>query len=110
MPTITDRAALVGAGVAALSAWFFALAFLTYASEPSWEVIAWVPQARVATTLSRAPVRALDAPAGGFLRLRGDAPGFVAGLYASGAWIVLPAGRAGCGLTPTTSLKATSLR
>ena len=80
----------------ALAGWFTALAVVTYAAEPSREVLVWVPDARLAETLSSAPVSVLDGQSGGFLRVRGDTPGFVRSLYASGAWIVLPSGAGGC--------------
>ena len=80
----------------ALAAWFTALTLLTYAAEPSSEVIAWVPQSRMGDALSIAPVLLLDGQSGGFIRLRGEMSGFVRALYASGAWIVLPAATGGC--------------
>lgn len=90
MPT-TIKAALL-----ALAGWFTALAFVTYAAEPSRDVMVWVADARMAEMLSTAPVSVMDGRPGGFLRVRGDAPGFVRTLYASGAWIVLPAASGGC--------------
>ena len=86
----------ISAALIALATWFTALAVVTYAAEPSREVLVWVPDARVAETLSSAPVSVLDGQSGGFLRVRGDTPGFVRILYASGAWMVLPAGSGGC--------------
>ena len=87
----------IKAALFALAGWFAALALLTYAAEPSREVIAWVPHARLAQTLSSAPVSVMEGRSGGFVRLRGDRPGFVRTLYASGAWMVLPAANGGCG-------------
>lgn len=86
----------ISAALLALAGWFTALAVVTYAAEPSREVIVWVSDARLAETLSNAPVSVLDGQSGGFLRVRGDTPGFVRRLYASGAWMVLPAGSGGC--------------
>jgi hypothetical protein len=86
----------ISAAFLALAAWFTALAVVTYAAEPSREVLVWVPNARLAETLSSAPVSVLDGQSGGFLRVRGDTPGFVRILYSSGAWMVLPAGSGGC--------------
>lgn len=86
----------ISAAFLALAAWFSALAVVTYATEPSGEVLVWLPDARLAEALSSAPVSVLDGQRGGFLRVRGDAPGFVRTLYASGAWLVLPAGSGGC--------------
>jgi hypothetical protein len=96
MLTTTDRRTLLGAGAFALAAWFAGLAILAYTVEPSREVIAWVPQGRLAATISAAPVTVLEGQGGGFLRLRGESPGFVGLLYASGAWIVFPAAGGGC--------------
>ncbi len=96
MRTTTDYKTLLGAGALALAAWFTALAILAYAVEPSAEVIAWAPRDRLATTLSTVPASVLDGSRNGFLRLRGESPGFVKALYASGALIVLPASRGGC--------------
>jgi hypothetical protein len=96
MHTTTDRAILVGTALLALAGWFTALGLLTYTAEPSTEVIAWVPQARLAAALSITPISLLDGRSGGFVRLRGEKPGFVRALYASGAWIVLPAAMGGC--------------
>ena len=96
MHTTTERAALLATGGFALAAWFTGLAILAYALEPSPEVVAWAPHDRLATMLSAAPVSVLDGSRHGFLRLRGESPGFVRELYARGAWIVLPAGGGGC--------------
>ena len=85
----------IKAALLALAAWFSALAALTYAAEPR-DVVAWVPQARLAEMLSAHSISVIDAPSGGFVRLRGDTPGFARTLYASGAWMVLPAARGGC--------------
>jgi hypothetical protein len=86
----------ISTALLALASWFTALAVLTYAAEPSREVLVWVPNARLAKTLSSAPVSVLDGQSAGFLRVRGDTPGFVRSLYAGGAWVVLPAGSGGC--------------
>ena len=86
----------ISVALVALAGWFTTLAVVTYAAEPSREVMVWVPEARLAETLSSAPVSVLGGQRGGFLRVRGDTPGFVRILYASGAWMVLPAGSGGC--------------
>lgn len=96
MRTTTNRASLFGATVTALAGWFAAVTLLTYAAEPSREVIAWVPQSRIGATLSTAPVSLLDGRSSGFIRLRGETSGFVRALYASGAWMVLPVAAGGC--------------
>ena len=96
MRTTTDRRTLLLAGALALAAWFAGLAILAYAVEPSREVVAWAPQSQLAAMLSEAPVSVLNGQGGGFLRLRGESPGFVRSLYARGAWIVLPAVIGGC--------------
>lgn len=84
-----------GAAALVLAAWFAGLAAVARWFEPTDEAIVVVDPARRAGLLSRAPVRALDAP-GGVLHVRGDRPGFVAALYAEGARLVLPAARGGC--------------
>ena len=96
MRTTIDRRTLLGAAVLALAAWFAGMAVLTYAVEPSREIVAWAPPGRLTATLSAAPVSVLNGAGGGFLRLRGESPGFVGALYASGAWLVLPAATGGC--------------
>ena len=85
---------LAGATVLALAAWFAFLGAVAFAIEPSAEVIVWAPRADM--PLAQAHVALIDAHGGGFMRLRGESPGFVRALYASGAWIVLPASRGGC--------------
>jgi hypothetical protein len=96
MHTITERSTLLGAAALALAAWFAALAIVAYAAEPSRYVIAWVPDERMAATLSAAPVSVLEGESGGFLLLRGESPGFVRALYETGAWVVFPAISGGC--------------
>ena len=97
MHTTTERSTrtLLAAGVLALAAWFAGLAILAYAVEPSREVIVWAPDGRL-PALSAGPVSLLDAPGGGFVRLRGESPGVVGDLYSGGAWLVLPAASGAC--------------
>lgn len=97
---VTGRLARFAASaVLVVCAWFALLVGAARLLEPTDEVLAHVPADRIAAVLSSVPVRALDAPAG-LLRLRGDAPGFVAALYAAGATWVIPASRGGCRRRP----------
>lgn len=96
MRTTTERSTLLLAGALALAAWFAAVALLAYTVEPSPEVVAWAPPGRQAAIISAPSVSVLNGQRGGFLRLRGESPGFVRALYARGAWIVLPAAAGGC--------------
>ena len=79
----------------ALLIWFVGVAAMTAFVEPTAEVIVLAPATKAAALLSNARVAILDNP-GGFLLVRGESPGFVQGLYASGAWLVLPATSGGC--------------
>lgn len=105
MCTTTEPAAastalrFVAAAALVLVAWFAGLGALARWAEPTREVLVLVEPAGVAALLSRAPVRAIDVP-DGWLRVRGDSPGFVAALYASGARLVLPAAGSGCRTPP----------
>jgi hypothetical protein len=96
MRTTTERRTLLLAGALALAAWFAGLAILACAFEPSREVIAWAPPGRRAAITSEPSVSIVNGQGSGFLRLRGESPGFVRSLYARGAWIVLPATAGGC--------------
>jgi hypothetical protein len=110
MHTTTDRTDLYSAAALALAGWFAALTLLTYAAEPSKEVIAWVPQSLLGAALSTAPVSLMDGQSGGFIRLRGEAPGFVGALYANGARIVLPVASGGCRARAAQILKVTAMK
>ncbi len=98
---VAARTALRFAAAAALVlvAWFAGLGVLARWAEPTREVLVLVEPGGAAALLSRAPVLAIDAPAG-WLRVRGESPGFVAELYASGARLVLPAAGSGCRTPP----------
>lgn len=78
-----------------LGLWMALLSATAFGSRSSDAVLAWVPPDRMAEVLAAAPVSLVDAGSRGFVVLRGDAPGFVSALYASGAWLVLPARRRG---------------
>ena len=74
-----------------LPLWFAWVALITIAFEPTQNVIVLGAPGAV----TQAPVSLLDSR-GGVLHLRGTQPGFVRELYASGAWLVLPATNGGC--------------
>lgn len=89
-----DGRRLVVIGAVALTVWMAVLSALAFGSDA---VVAWAPPGSLAKVLSTSPVSVVDAGTRGFVVLRGSAPGFVAELYAGGAWVVLPARRgAGC--------------
>jgi hypothetical protein len=97
----TEGKRLVVIAAAVLTGWMAVLSALAFMSDA---VVAWVPPGSLAQVLSSSPVSVVDAGARGFVVLRGSAPGFVAALYASGAWVVLPARRGGGCLTDPASL------
>jgi hypothetical protein len=78
----------------ALAAWFGGLALLTPLAEPTRDVLVFGPTTTIAT-LPSAGASLVDVAAG-WARVRREEPGFVARLYASGAWLVLPAFEGGC--------------
>lgn len=86
---------LVAVGILVLVVWMAALSAIAFGSQPSEAVVAWVPSGRLASMLAESPVAVIDSGTRGFVILRGNSPGFVAALYASGAWVVLPARRRG---------------
>lgn len=93
----TEGRGALAATMVALVFCLSALIGLAWRARASEDVIVWAPQGRLAAMLSMAPVSLVDAGRAGFVVLRGDAPGFVATLYAQGAWVVLPARRgSGC--------------
>ena len=83
-----------GAALLALAAWFGGLAILTPLVEPTRDVLVFGPQATIAT-LPAAGATLVDVSAG-WTRVRRAQSGFVGRLYASGAWLVLPAFEGGC--------------
>ncbi len=87
--------AFLKAASLALAAWFGGLALLTPLVEPTRDVLVFGPQATIAT-LPSAGAALVDVSAG-WMRVRRAEPGFVTRLYASGAWLVLPAFEGGCG-------------
>lgn len=91
----TSAPRLVAIGGLVLVAWMAALSAIAFGSRPSEAVVAWAPSGRMAGMLAASPVSVLNPGARGFVVLRGNSPGFVAALYASGAWVVLPARRSG---------------
>jgi hypothetical protein len=88
-----------GAASLTLGIWFAAMAALTVAVEPTDAVIVLSPDRQtMKAAVAGADVALLDGSER-LLRVTGQSPGFVARLYASGAWLVLPA-RAGTCITP----------
>lgn len=93
----TRLARLFAIGILVLAVWMGALSAIAYGSQASDAVVAWAPSNRLASVLAASPVSIIDSGTKGFVVLRGNSPGFVAALYASGAWVVLPARkRGGC--------------
>jgi hypothetical protein len=91
----TERRKLLAVALTALAIWATALTTMAYGSGPQDEVIVWASRDRLGEMLAASPASVVAAGLNGFVVLRGDAPQFVSALYARGAWIVLPARRAG---------------
>lgn len=106
--TIRDRGVLrwIGAALLALGLWFAGLTALTAAAEPTRNVIVLAPdRGKMMRAIASSDVALLDG-SDRLLRVTGISRGFVAKLYASGAWLVLPA-RAGAGcITPPPAAAA----
>lgn len=79
----------------ALAAWFAGLALITPLLEPTRDVLVFGPQ-RAIERLPAAGASLADVGQG-WIRARREESGFVARLYANGAWLVLPAFDGGCG-------------
>lgn len=83
----------------ALAAWFAGLVALTALAEPTNAVIVFASdKTALIRAITNSDVALLDGSER-MVRVSGRSPGFVAGLYASGAWLVLPARAGGC-VTP----------
>jgi hypothetical protein len=89
-----ERASIAAIGGAVLTLWFGAVIAATPMLEPTRDVCV-LERGEVLDRLHQVDASIVDA-SGAFVRLRGDGPGFVGRLYATGAWLVLPAGRGGC--------------
>lgn len=95
----------IGCAFLALGLWFAGLAGLTILAEPTSAVIVLTPDRHtMMTTIRSADVALLDG-SDRLLSVAGRSPGFVAKLYASGAWLVLPSRMSGC-ITPPRAAKA----
>jgi hypothetical protein len=89
----------IGGACVALGLWFTGLVALTVLAEPTRVVVVWAPDRdKMIVAVASADVALLDGSER-LLRVTGSAPGFVARLYASGAWLVLPSRASGC-ITP----------
>lgn len=96
-----------GAALLALGIWFSGLVGLTLAAEPTRSVVVIAPdRTSMMKAVTDADVRLLDG-SGRMLSVTGASPGFVARLYASGAWLVLPSRTSGC-VTPPPRAAAQS--
>jgi len=83
--------------IAVLVAWMALLLGLAHRSGPEDEVVVWAPSSRRTGMLASARVSLVNAGRSGFIIVRGNAPDFVSQLYASGAWLVIPARKgSGC--------------
>jgi hypothetical protein len=89
----------------ALALWFAGVAMLTVLAEPTRAVIVFAPdRAAMMHTIAETDVALLDGSAR-MLSVTGPTPGFVAKLYGSGAWLVLPSRAGGC-ITPPRAAAA----
>jgi hypothetical protein len=94
--------------LAVLGLWFAAFVVLTVAAEPTRAVVVFAPgRNAMMTAVIAADVTLLDGSAH-VLSVAGTSPGFVARLYAGGAWLVLPSRASGC-VTPPPVAAARSL-
>lgn len=90
----------IGGAVLSLGVWFAALIALTIAAEPTRAVVVFAPShGAMMTAVASADVTLLNGSVR-MLNVAGSSPGFVARLYASGAWLVLPARTGGCVTAP----------
>jgi len=91
-------AALVGVALV----WFAGLAVFTVVFEPPTFVIFFGPPSAVLSAVSQHDMRIVSGGRG-FLVVADGGAGYVRSLYRSGAWLVLPTARDGCGLTDVLS-------
>ena len=90
---MTTRRLLLSLGLA-LAGWVAVLALVMRLGGPAPAALVVLPPPGL---LHRLPAAVALADAGALgLTVRSQAPGLVAALYAAGAWLVLPAGLAGC--------------
>lgn len=92
MSTTTRR--LLLAAPLALGGWLAVLALVMRLGGPAPAALVVLPPEGMLARLPAAVALADQGPFG--LTVRSEAPGLVAALYAAGAWLVLPAGLAGC--------------
>lgn len=97
-PVSASRVSACGVA-AALAAWVALVALLTLALEPVSRVAVFGPEARVLAAAVAADARIVDRGPG-YLIIDGATAGFVARLYAGGAWLVLPRRLGGCSAGP----------
>lgn len=96
----------LAAAAAVVSVWFAGLAMLTLFVEPEANVNVFGREPQLLRALAGSDVRLLSSGRG-FMRVRGDGPGFVRQLYAHGAWLVLPGTAGGCGIPAADLVKKT---
>jgi hypothetical protein len=95
----------IGSALAALVLWFAGLAAITVIAEPTRAVVVWAPDhTTMIGAIGGADVAMLDGSER-LLSVTGSTPGFVAKLYAAGAWLVLPSRASGC-VTPPPAATA----
>jgi hypothetical protein len=100
----------IGGVVLALGVWFTALIALTIAAEPTRMVVVFAPsRGAMMAAVASADVTLLNGSIR-MLNVAGSSPGFVARLYASGAWLVLPTRTSGCFTPPSRAAAQSPVR
>lgn len=94
--TLAQRCSrFVGSALLVAAIWFAGLAAVVVIAEPTRDVVVLGPPEISMTAVAAGPSLLLDAGRS-FVLVRGVRDGFVRELYASGAWLVLPAMSGGC--------------
>ena len=106
MHKAANSAKFLAAAAAVATVWFVGLATLTVAFEPEADVNVFGREPQLLRALAGSDVRLMSSGRG-FMRVRGDGPGFVWQLYAHGAWLVLPGTAGGCGIPAADLVKKT---
>ena len=111
MSTITDSSRLavrtpcwrwgrfIGAALLVIAVWFSVLSAVMVIAEPTRDVIVFGPGETAFGAVVASSSLAVNAGSN-FVIARGERAGFVSALYASGAWLVLPAISGGCRARP----------
>jgi hypothetical protein len=102
MSTTTDRAGYVrrglrfaGAALLVTAIWFAALAVAELVAEPTRTVLVFGPKDTTFKAVAESSGQLVDSGQV-YIIAHGQQAGFVSRLYASGAWLVLPALGGGC--------------